>query len=86
VVAAGKTKRRSGCADALPTGYGPCTEAAQLATHFWPGCANIDETPRRKKDSKRITASSVSEGGASGGGKNVPPQKRNFFRVRRNLP
>src|SRR5882672_1033198 len=30
----GNAKRWSGCADGLPTGYGPCTEAAQVVTHF----------------------------------------------------
>jgi hypothetical protein len=35
---AGKTNFKSGCADGFPEGYGPCTEAAHVAAHFWP-CA-----------------------------------------------
>jgi hypothetical protein len=26
----------------LPTGYGPCAEAAQLTTHFWLACDQAD--------------------------------------------
>src|SRR6266851_1039463 len=29
-----KAKARPGCATAFPTGYGPCADAAQEATHF----------------------------------------------------
>src|SRR4029077_8687800 len=38
----GNAKRWSGCADTLPTGYGPCAEAAQLTIHFWLACDHAD--------------------------------------------
>ena len=31
-----KAKSSTGCAEALPDGYGPCGEAAQDAAHFLP--------------------------------------------------
>ena len=50
-----------------------------------PPVSAVGDELRAQLAGLRMTASSVSEGGASGGGKNVPPHKRNFFLDRRNL-
>src|SRR5215831_6298609 len=53
-IGAGKAKRRSGCAEALPTGYGPCADAVQAVIHLRLSPLTMTERTKNIKRQRRI--------------------------------